>query len=180
MATIATLRDLVSALVDSSESERELLEVRNDMERFFEKLAETDELREVLLSTVFSTEEKKAVASDFLKAAASLEITKRFILLVLEMGKISALLDSEESLLARLDEAAGKVTAEITSAADLSQSDVERLSAALRSATGKTVEVSLKVDPSMIGGIKAKVGDKVYDNSVKTQLERIRGALSPS
>ncbi len=180
MATVATLRDLVSALVDSAADERELSGIRADVGSFLEQLCGSGELRDVLLSTVFSMEEKKAVVEDFLAAASSLEITKRFILLVLEMGKVAALLGSKEAVLARLDEAVGKVTAEITSARDLSQSDVERLSAALRAATGKTVEVSLKVEPSMIGGIKAQVGDKVYDNSVRTQLERIRGVLSPS
>lgn len=180
MATVATLRDLVSALVDSAENERELSGVRADMESFFEHFSGSEELRDVLLSTVFSMEEKNAVVGDFLEAASFLDITKRFILLVLEMEKVAALLSSRESVLARLDEAVGKVTAEITSARDLSPSDVERLSAALCAATGKTVDVSLKVDPSMIGGIKAQVGDKVYDNSVRTQLERIRGVLSPS
>lgn len=180
MATVATLRDLVSALVDSAADERELLGIRADVESFLEQLCSSGELRDVFLSTVFSTEEKKAVVEDFLEAASFLEITKRFILLVLEMEKVAALLGSKEAVLARLDEAVGKVTAEITSARDLSQGDIERLSAALRTATGKTVEVSLKVDPSMIGGIKAQVGDKVYDNSVRTQLERIRGILSPS
>ncbi len=180
MATVATLRDLVSALVDSAADERELLGIRADVESFLEQLCGSRELRDVLLSTVFSTEEKKAVVEDFLEAASFLEITKRFILLVLEMEKVAALLGSKEAVLARLDEAVGKVTAEITSAGNLSQSDIERLSTALRAATGKTVEVSLKVDPSMIGGIKAQVGDKVYDNSVRTQLERIRGILSPS
>ena len=180
MATVATLRDLVSALVDSAADERELSGVRTDMENFFERFSGSGELRDVLLSTVFSMEEKKAVVGDFLEAASFLKITRRFILLVLEMEKVAALLGSREAVLARLDEAVGKVMAEVTSARDLSQGDVDRLSAALRAATGKTVEVSLKVDPSMIGGIKAQVGDKVYDNSVRTQLERIRGVLSPS
>lgn len=180
MATVATLRDLVSALVDSAADERELSGVRTDMESFFERFCPSGELRDVLLSTVFSMEEKKAVVGDFLEAASFLDITRRFILLVLEMEKVPALLGSREAVLARLDEAVGKVTAEVTSARDLSPGDVDRLSAALRAATGKTVEVSLRVDPSMIGGIKAQVGDKVYDNSVRTQLERIRGVLSPS
>lgn len=180
MATVATLRDLVSALVDSAADESELSGVRSDMESFFERVADSGELRDVLLSTVFPMEEKKAVLGDFLEASSSLEITRRFLLLVLEMEKVSALLGSREAVLAKLDESVGKVTAEITSARDLSQGDVERLSAALRAATGKTVEVSLKVDPYMIGGIKAQVGDKIYDNSVRTQLERIRGVLSPS
>ena len=180
MATVATLRDIVSALVDSASDERELSGVRADVESFFEKVSGSDELRDVLLSTVFSTEEKKAVLGDFLNTVSSLDITKRFFLLALEMDKIPALLGSRESVLTRLEEAAGKVTAEVTSARDLSPEDIERLSAALRVATGKTVEVSLSVDSSMIGGIKAQVGDRIYDNSVRTQLERIRGVLSPS
>lgn len=180
MATVATLRDIVSALVDSAADERELSRVRADMENFFERFGGSGELRDVLLSTVFSMEEKKAVVGDFLEAASFLDITRRFILLVLEMEKVQALFDSREAVFTRLDEATGKVTAEITSSRNLSPGDIDRLSAALRVATGKTVEVSLKVDPSMIGGIKAQVGDKVYDNSVRTQLERIRGVLSPS
>ena len=180
MATVATLRDLVSALVDSAADKSELSGVISDMESFFERVSGSGELRDVLLSTVFSAEEKKAVLGDFLEAASSLEITRRFLLLVLEMEKVPALLGSREAVLAKLDESVGKLTAEITSARDLSQNDVERLSAALCAATGKTVEVSLKVDSSMIGGIKAQVGDKIYDNSVRTQLERIRGVLSPS
>ncbi len=180
MATVATLRDLVSALVDSAADESELSGVRADIESFFDRVSDSGELRDVLLSTVFSAEEKKAVLGDFLEAVSSVEITKRFFVLVLEMDKVAALLGSREAVLARLDEAVGKVTAEITSAKDLSPGDIERLRTALHAATGKTIEVSLKVDPSMIGGIKAQVGDKIYDNSVRTQLERIRSVLSPS
>ncbi len=180
MATVATLRDIVSALVDSASDEHELSGVRADVESFFERTSGSDEFRGVLLSTVFSTEEKKAVLGDFLEATSFLDITKRFLLLVLEMDKIPALLGSSESVLARLDEAAGKVAAEVTSARDLSPEDVERLGAALSAATGKTVDVSIRVDSSMIGGIRAQVGDRIYDNSVRTQLERIKGVLSPS
>ncbi len=179
MATVATLRDLVSALVDSAADQSELSRIKADIENFFGLLHDSAELRDVLLSTVFSMEEKKAILEDSM-ASSFLDVTKRFILLVLEMDKVTAFLCSREAVLARFDEALGKVTADITSAKDLSPSDVERLSAALCKATGKTVEVFLRIDPSMIGGIKVQVGDKVYDNSVRTQLERIRGVLSPS
>ena len=79
MATVATLRDIVSALVDSAADARELSGARADMESFFERVSGSGELRDVLLSTVFSMEEKKAVLEDFLGAASFLEITKRFI-----------------------------------------------------------------------------------------------------
>jgi len=65
MATVATLRDLVSALVDSAADQSELSGVRANMESFFERVADSSELRDVLLSTVFSIEEKKAVLGGF-------------------------------------------------------------------------------------------------------------------
>ena len=69
MATVATLRDIVSALVDSAADERELSGIRADVGSFLEQLCGSGELRDVLLSTVFSMEEKKAVVEDFLAAA---------------------------------------------------------------------------------------------------------------
>ena len=95
--------------MDSAADESELSRVRANMENFFERVADSGELRDVLLSTVFSIEEKKAVLGDFLEAVSSLEITRRFLLLVLEMEKVSVLLGSREAVLARLDEAVGKV-----------------------------------------------------------------------
>ncbi len=180
MAAVATLRDIVSALVDSTTDSRELAVVKSDMENFFDHLSGSGEFRDVLVSTVFSREEKKSVVNDFLSAASYRDVTAGFILLALEMDKIPALLSSRGSVLARLDEAAGRVIAEIVSATPLESGDIERLSEAISSATGKTVDAVVDVDPSMIGGIKVKVGDKVYDNSVRTQLERIRGILSQS
>ena len=180
MATVATLRDLVSALVDSAADAPELSGVADDMERFFAEISAADDLRGVLLSTVFSPEEKKAVAEDFLSGLSCLDVTRRFVLLAVEMDKVRALLESEDLVLARLADAAGEVSAEVTSAVGLSEEEVRRVSDALSRATGKKVSVSLTVDSSMIGGIRAKVGDRIYDNSVGTQLERIRGVLSPS
>lgn len=179
MATVATLRDLVSALIDSASDEAELSRVASDVEGFFDGLEKAEDLRDVLLSAVFSVEEKKAVTEDFLSGLSFLEITRRFVLLAVEMDKIRALLGSKESVLARLADAAGAVEAEVVSAVGLSEDEVRRISSALASATGKKVRVSVAVDSSMIGGIRAKVGDRVYDNSVRKQLERIRGVLSP-
>ena len=180
MATVATLRDLVSALVDSAADGGELSGIADDMERFFAEISAADDLRGVLLSTVFSPEEKEAVAEDFLSKLSCLDATRRFVLLAVEMDKVRALLGSEDLVLRRLADAAGVVSAEVTSAVGLSEEEVRRVSEALSRATGKRVEVSLTVDSSMIGGIRAKVGDRIYDNSVRTQLERIRGVLSPS
>ena len=69
--------------------------------------------------------------------------------------------------------------AEITSANTLSDSDLNRIKETLNRATGKQVEISLNIDPSILGGLITKIGDKVFDNSIKTKLEKIQGVLTP-
>ena len=76
--------------------------------------------------------------------------------------------------------ASGKIKAEIVMASNPSEEDLSRVKAKLTEVMGQEVEVTSKVDPQIIGGIIAKVEDKVFDGSIKTQLERIRGILSQS
>ena len=180
MATIATLRDLVDALIVSAKQENKLQEVTSNITSFFSSIESNNQLKNGLLSSVFDVNERKNVVSDFSKKANFSNLTEGFLSLVVEMGKINALLDSKENIISKLKEAAGKISADITTAKELSESDLSRIKSALSKATGKEVEVSVNIDPSIVGGILAKVEDKVYDNTIKTQLERMRDVLSPS
>ena len=180
MATIATLRDIVDALVVSAQQENDLDSVTTDVITFYDKLGSNDELRSSLLNSVFETEEKQKVLSDYCSNLSFSNLTSGFLSLIVEMDKFKSFLDSREVIISRLKQAAGKVSAEITVAKQLSDNDYERIKNALAKATGKDVEVTVSIDPEVIGGIIAKVEDKVYDNSIKTQLERMRGVLSPS
>ena len=69
------------------------------------------------------------------------------------------------------------VRAEVTSAAPLSPEKTKALEDSLSKVTGKKVELSVSVDPELLGGVVAKIGSTVYDGSVKTQLERMRQEL---
>ena len=180
MATIATLRDLVDALIVSAKQENQLQEVTSNLTSFFDLVDTNNQLKGSLLSSIFDVEERKNIVSDFSKASNFSNITEGFLSLVVEMGKINALFDSKHSIVSKLKEAAGKISAEITTAKELSEGDLSRIKGALSKATGKEIEVSVNIDPSIIGGILAKVEDKVYDNTIKTQLERMRDVLSPS
>jgi F-type H+-transporting ATPase subunit delta len=61
----------------------------------------------------------------------------------------------------------------------LSETELNRIIDSLYKATGRNVELTLNVDPSIIGGLITIIGDKVFDNSIKTQLEKIQGVLTP-
>lgn len=180
MATIATLRDIVDALIESANEEKRLEEVTSQVESFYDLVSRKEELKGILTNSIFDIEERKSVVEEICKEASITGLTSGFLSLVVEMEKFRAFVNSKEMILGKLKEAAGKISAELVSAKQLDQSDVEKIKSALTKATGKQVDVSLVVDPSIIGGMIAKVEDKVYDSSIKTQLERMRGVLSPS
>lgn len=180
MATVATLRDIVDALIQSAKEENRLGEVTSQVEAFYGFIENKEELRGILTNSIFDIEERKSVVEDVCKEASITGLTSGFLSLVVEMDKFRAFLNSKEMILGKLNEAAGKISAEIVAAKQLDQSDLEKIKSALAGATGKQVDVSVVIDPTIIGGMIAKVEDRVYDSSIKTQLERMRGVLSPS
>ena len=71
----------------------------------------------------------------------------------------------------------GEVTAEVTAAQALDQSQIDAIAANLKKVLGKKVNVSLNVDPEIMGGLIVKVGSQLIDSSVRTKLERLHRAL---
>ena len=77
----------------------------------------------------------------------------------------------------RLLEHQNVLQADVTTAVPLSADDARRLEASLKSATGKQITMRVSVDPSLLGGVVARVGSTVYDGSVRTQLKKMRDRL---
>lgn len=75
------------------------------------------------------------------------------------------------------NQAAGRVRVEVRSAAPLSDDEAKRLAAALRVRLGKSVELALEVDATLLGGLWVRVGSQLMDNTVKTQLQRFQDTL---
>lgn len=180
MASIATLRDLSEALIESAKEENKLDKITSDIEDFFSVLKESPELKNVLSSSTFELAEREEVSKDITSKRGYDALTTNFLGLVLELDKFKSLLNSEATFVQKLRKASGKIMAEIVMASAPSEEELSRIKAKLTQVMGQEVEVSSKVDPEIIGGIIAKVEDKVFDGSIRTQLERIRGVLSQS
>ncbi len=180
MASIATLRDLSEALVQSAKDENKLDKITSDIEDFFSVLSGTAELKNVLGSSTYELSERKGVTSEVASNRGYDNLTSNFLGLVLELGKFKSLLNSEQTFVQKLRKASGRIRAEVIMATTPSEEDLSKVKAKLREVIGQEVEVTSKVDPEIIGGIIAKVEDKVFDGSIKTQLERIRSTLSQS
>lgn len=180
MASIATLRDLSEALIQSAKDENKLDKITSDIEDFFSVLSGTPELKKVLWSSTYELDERKGVTSDVASNRGYDNLTSNFLSLVLELDKFKSLLNSEQTFVQKLRKASGRIRAEVIMATTPSEEDLSKVKAKLREVIGREVEVTSKVDPEIIGGIIAKVEDKVFDGSIKTQLERIRSTLSQS
>jgi len=178
MATFATIRDLIDALVETAKEEDKLKKITTDIISFFKVITTSDELKKILSSSAYSTNERIKLVKDISERYGFEEITKNFISLVLELEKFASLLKSQEPIIRKLRKVSGTVRAEITSAEILSDPDLKRIEEALIKLTGSEIEVVINVDPGILGGIITKIEDKIYDGSLKTQLEKIRGALT--
>jgi len=179
MATIATLKDLVDALTETGLENNNLETIITDLKTFFNVVSTNLEIKNVLGTSAFEVDEKSHVISDISGKVNLSNETKNFLILAVELDKFSRLLSKQDEIIRRLEQSAGKLKAEIVSAGSMSETDLNRIKDSLYKATGRNVELTVNVDPSIIGGLITIIGDKVFDNSIKTQLEKIQGVLTP-
>ena len=102
---------------------------------------------------------------------------KKILVLLAESRKLNLIPDIAASYRERLLNHQNIVRADVTSAAPLSAEKTKALQDSLSKVTGKKVDLSVTVDPGLLGGVVARIGSTVYDGSVKTQLERMRQQL---
>ncbi|MCO4761420.1 MAG: F0F1 ATP synthase subunit delta [Myxococcales bacterium] len=100
--------------------------------------------------------------------------------LMLDKGRFAVLADVHASFEEMLDARTGRVTAEVTSAVPLDAAAQDKLVSTLAKRLGKEVVIETSTDPALIGGLVIKVGNTIYDASVKNQLGRLREQLTSS
>ena len=149
--------------------------VAADLATFARMLDESDDLRDFVRSPVFSAEEQVKALDALLDRAGIGGTTANFIKLVATKRRLFAISDMIRDFNVLNDHAKGVSRAEVTVAEPLSNDHVDALKSALAEIAGsKTVEVDVKVDPSIIGGLIVKLGSRMVDASLKTKLNSIR------
>ncbi|KIX14520.1 ATP synthase F1 subunit delta [Dethiosulfatarculus sandiegensis] len=140
-------------------------------------LTDTADLMPVLANPVFELESRKAILETIVEKMGLSPIVANFFKLLLDRRRITAAADISLVYAGLLDEAKGITRAEVSSAAPLSDDEVSGISEVLRQVAGQEVQVEVKEDPSLIGGVIARIGDLVLDGSVKSQLQSLRESL---
>ena len=139
--------------------------------------SESDELRQALENPIFRPEQKRAVLQSILPKVAPTPEVQRFVLLLLDRRRIVLLPAIARAYRDLTDAYVGRVRAEVISAEELSAATLDRVRRSLEQRTGKKVLIHSTVDPALIGGVVARVGDLVLDGSLRTQLDDLRTRL---
>jgi F-type H+-transporting ATPase subunit delta len=164
------------ALLAVARSEGSLAEVEDELFRFARVLESNDDLRTTLTDAALPVSRRQQIVEDLLGGRAN-STTTALVSMVVGTGRsrdLPAIIDE----LVKLSAAEGnKEVAEVRSAVDLTDDQKQRLAAALEAKTGKKVELKVIIDPTVLGGLVAQVGDTVIDGSVKTRLQQLKTAF---
>ena len=164
------------ALFGVARAEGTLGEVEDELFRFSQTLKGNDELRTALTDARIPASRRQQIVEDLLGGRAS-STTVALVSMVVGTGRARVLPSIIQKLVEMSAAEANKEVAEVRSAVPLTDDQRTRLAKALGQATGKDIEVKVVVDPSVLGGIVAQVGDTVIDGSVRRRLDQLRNAF---
>ncbi len=176
MATEGLIRGYAEALFRVVQAEGELERVEDELFRFGKVLEANHELKQVLSDQSIDKEQRHKVLDELLADKVSPH-TLGLVSFVVEQGRGRHLPEILDELTRLAAEARQSVVAEVRSAVPLDDKQQKQLAQALSKATGKDVEVKVIVDPSVIGGVVATVGDTVIDGTVKRKLAELRSQV---
>ena len=164
------------ALFEIARAEGTIDEVEDELFRFARSFESSDELRSALTDEQVPAAKRQAIVEDLLGGKAT-STTTQLVSMVVGSGRGRDLPAIVDKLVARAANSKDLAVAEVRSAVPLTDDQQDRLKAALANATGKQVSVKVVVDPSVLGGLVATVGDTVIDGSVRTRVDQLKSRL---
>ena len=166
------------ALLDVGVKEQaDLEQVEQGLAQFVDLFRQNPLLEKVLLNPAVPVPRKRAAVGDLVARAKPAGIVGKLLTLLAERDRLVLLPDLLASYRERLLDYRKVVRAEVTTAAPLGGDRAQALESSLARVTGRRVLLETRVDPTIIGGVVARVGSTVYDGSVTRQLEKIKERL---
>lgn len=166
------------ALLDVAVKEKADLEkISQELGEFTDLFEQHPSLAKVLLNPAVPVQRKTAAVKELLQHAKATPILSKLLVLLAERDRLVLLPDLLASYRDRLLDHQNVVRAEVTTASPLAGDRAKAIESGLAKMTGRTVTLSTKVDPSIIGGVVARIGSTVYDGSVTRQLEKMKEQL---
>lgn len=177
MSTSALSRRYARALVELGAGQKMVEQYGLELGRIASVLTTEKLLRLMLESPTLPVEKKTAIMKDIASAMQLSPGMKNFLDLLVVKDRLRYLPQIEINYRQFADDLSGVVRARIVSARELTSGQQQAIKGGLEKKTGKKVELKVELDPALLGGIKAEIGGKVFDGSVRTQLKRIEDTL---
>ncbi len=165
------------ALLDLAEESKSLKIVEKDLASVKDMFAGSEDLRRMAASPVISAEDKIASLSTLMKTFNVGKLVSQFVGTAAQNRRaheIPAMISAFQDALARLR---GTQTAHVTSAVKLTAAQVAKLKSELKASLGRPVNIETDIDPDLLGGFVVRIGSRLYDSSLKTQIEDMKLAL---
>jgi F-type H+-transporting ATPase subunit delta len=166
-----------TALFELAQEANSVDQIGADLAAFQSLLDESEDLRRLVRSPVFTAEDQISALEAIAAEAGIKSLALNFIKLAAQNRRLfvlSAMIKAYQTLVAQ---SKGEISAEVTSADALSQQHLAELKAAIKASVGRDVQLSTRVDPAILGGLVVKVGSRMVDNSLKTKLQNLKIAM---
>ena len=176
MTTDNRIDGYARALFEIARAEGTLDEVEDELFRFARSYESSEELRKALTDDMIPAAKRQTIVEDLLGDKAT-PTTVQLVSMVVAGGRARDLPAIIDRLAQRAAASKDAEVAEVRTAVALTGDQQDRIKAALANATGRNVSLKVVVDPSVLGGIVATVGDQVIDGTVRTHLDQLKSRL---
>jgi F-type H+-transporting ATPase subunit delta len=166
-----------TALFELAREEKSVDSVKADLDAFDGMVTESADLARLVRSPVFAADAQLRALSAILEKAGIGGIAAKFLKVLTANRRLFVVHDVIRGFRTLVARFKGEATAEVTVAEQLSDAHLEALKGALKTVTGKDVDLKVKVDPTIIGGLVVKVDSRMVDSSLRTKLNSIKHAM---
>jgi F-type H+-transporting ATPase subunit delta len=171
-------RQYATALADVAMAQRAADAVTQQLAGFGALYAESAELRNFLSSPAVTREAKHRVIEKLLARVGGSEIVRNFLFVVIDHQRTHLLPEIIAAVQEEIKKHEGITEAQVSSAVELSKAQKAEMEFTLERLTGKRVEAKFSLEPSLLGGAVVRLGDTVYDGSLRSRLNNLRARLA--
>lgn len=174
MSTAVIHQRYAHALLEIGLEKKNFEQLGRELDRVAGMFRNSDELNELMRNPNFDADTRKAVLGELLKRVMVSPVTRNFLFLLTDRNRIRHLPEITRAYHDLADAQSGRQRARITVATPMNDAEQSRLKSVLQKITGQQVVLEITEDPAILGGVVTHIGGKVYDGSVRTQLENMK------
>lgn len=176
MLNRSVARRYAEAFFGIAQEQNKIDQYQQELEKMVQVIAETENLKEYLAHLLVPTKEKRELAGKIFSGQVS-DTTLNFLYLIIDKRRENYLAAIVQEYKEMADESRNIAKADLIAAQEVSEEEVKILAEKLSASTGKTVQFRVLVDPSLIGGVKIRMGDQIIDGTVAKKLAMLKEQL---